>query len=183
MKKLLSVLTILLLSNGVFAQIFLSPQGQCEVSFFSSTPVEDIIAVNNVSQPILNAATNAFQIKISMINFKFEKPLMEEHFNENYVETEKYPHAIFKGKINEKIDYTKDGEHKVTVTGTLSLHGVDQIRTIPGTLTIKNGKIAISSVFKIIFADHNITIENYYIGILPDHTEVKVNAVLEPYKK
>lgn len=181
MRKLIAVAAILFATKVSFSQVFMAPKGQCEISFFSPTPVEDISAVNKQEQPILNAATNAFQIRVSMIFFKFEKPLMEEHFNENYVETEKYPNATFKGKINEKIDYTKDGEYKVTVTGTLSLHGVEKERTIAGKLNIKDGKITISSVFKITFADHNITIENYYKGILPEDTEVKINAVLEPF--
>ena len=135
MKKILLVATAIHFCSGVFAQVYMATK--CEISFLSPTPVEEISAINKEARPFLNTATGAVQVKIGMVQFKFEKPLMEEHFNENYVESEKFPHATFKGKINEKVDYAKDGEYKVTVTGVLSLHGVDQQRTIPGVVTIK----------------------------------------------
>ena len=108
---------------------------------------------------------------------------MQEHFNENYVESEKYPHAIFKGKINEKIDLVKDGEHKVTVTGILSLHGVDKERKLEGIITVKGTEISIATKFNIHIADHNIKVPSLYIKNIAEDVEVKLNATLEPYKK
>lgn len=182
MKKSVLVLAVITaFIPRMSAQIFMAKT--CEISFFSPTPVEDIAAVTKIAKPLLNTQTQDVQIKIPMTSFIFKKPLMQEHFNENYVETEKYPAAIFKSKINEKIDFTKDGEYNVTVTGILSLHGVDKEYTFPGKLVIKGDQITISSTFRIKFADHNIVIPGLYSGIIPADTEVKINAVLEPFKK
>jgi hypothetical protein len=181
MKKLiLSSIAVILCAN-VFAQIYIAKT--CVISFLSKTPVEDIAGVNSQTKPLLNTATGDIQMKIAMTGFIFEKPLMQEHFNENYVESEKFPVAIFKGKINEKVDYTKDGEYKVTVTGKLNLHGVEKDRTIDGVVSIKGGVISLSSNFKIKFADHNIIIPGLYSGIIPEDTDVKLDATMEPFKK
>ena len=181
MKKiLLSAASILLFAN-LSAQIYIAKT--CTISFFSKTPVEDIAGVNSSTKPLLNSGTGDIQMKIAMTGFIFEKPLMQEHFNENYVESEKFPVAIFKGKINEKVDYTKDGEYKVTVTGKLNLHGVEKDRTIDGVVTIKGGVISLSSSFKIKFADHNVVIPGLYSGIIPEDTDVKLEATMEPFKK
>ena len=131
MKKLLVLIITIAANTGMFAQIYIAKT--CEISFFSSSPLENIEAINKAAKPLLNIATNDIQIKIAISAFVFAKPLMQEHFNENYMESDKFPNAIFKGKINEKLDWTKDGEYKVTVTGKLSIHGVEKDRTIDGS--------------------------------------------------
>ncbi len=181
MKKIVSSLSAIIFCANVFAQIYIAKT--CEISFFSKTAVEDIAAVNKSTKPMLNTATGDIQMKIAMTGFVFEKPLMQEHFNENYVESEKFPVATFKGKINEKVDYTKDGDYKVTVTGKLNLHGVEKDRTIDGLVSVKGAVISISSSFKIKFADHNVVIPRLYSGIIPEDTDVKLDATLEPFKK
>ncbi len=181
MKKIILLSVIALMTQSLAAQIFLAKT--CEISFFSQSPLENITAVNKVSKPILNTATNDIQVKIPIIGFKFEKPLMEEHFNENYMETEKFPNAIFKGKINETIDWSKDGEYKVTVSGKLSLHGVDKDRTFEGTVKIKGQEITISTKFNIHIADHNIKVPSLYVKNIAEDVEVKLDAILTPFKK
>lgn len=181
MKKILLSTSAIFFSAHLFAQIYIA--NKCVIGFLSKTPVEDIAGINSSTKPLLNAGTGDVQMKIAMTGFIFEKPLMQEHFNENYVESEKFPVCIFKGKINEKVDYTKDGETKVTVTGKLNLHGVEKDRTIDGVITIKGGVISLSSNFKIKFADHNIIIPGLYSGIIPEDTDVKMEAVMEPFKK
>lgn len=182
MKKVLLLILLVNSSIGVFAQIYIAKTS--EISFFSKTSppaVEDIAAVNTVTKPLLNTATGDLQMKIVMTAFIFEKPLMQEHFNENYVESEKFPNSFFKGKINQKIDYTKDGEHKVTVTGKLTLHGVEKDKTIDGLVWVEGKTIMLSGALKILFADYGIGIPNL-LGIPPD-TEIKFKAALEPFKK
>ena len=181
MKKTLLLTIASALSTCTFAQIYMAKT--CEISFFSKTPVEDIAAVNKATKPLLNIATGDVQMKIVMTAFVFEKPLMQEHFNENYVESEKFPNAFFKGKINEKIDFTKDGEYKVTVTGKLTIHGVENDKTIDGTVKINGQQISLSSTFKIKFADYKVEIPSLYSGVIPPDTEIKLNATLEPFKK
>ena len=176
-------ITILLLTviNFSFAQIFIAKT--CEVSFFSHSPIEDISAINKASKPIINTATNDVAVKIVMLAFKFEKPLMEEHFNENYVESDKFPNATFKGKINEKVDYTKDGETKVTITGKFKIHDVEKEKTIDGTITKKGDELFIFSKFMLHVADYNIKVPSLYVTNIAEDIEVKLNANLEPFKK
>ncbi len=181
MKKIFLLIILAVLIARSFAQIYIAKT--CEINFFSASPVENIAAVNKVSKPLLNTATGDLQLKIVMTAFIFEKPLMQEHFNENYMESEKFPNAFFKGKINEKIDYTKDGEYKVTVSGKLTIHGVEKDRTIEGVLTVKGHVIILSSTFKVVFADHDIKIPSLQAAVIPADTEIKFNAILEPFKK
>jgi len=155
----------------------------CEISFFSASPLENIKAINKAAKPLINTATGDVQIKIVISAFVFEKPLMQEHFNENYMESEKFPNAFFKGKINEKIDFTKDGEHKVTVTGKLNIHGVDKDRTIDGIVSVKGNQLIISSKFNVHIADHGIKVPSLYVQNIAEDLEVKIDATLEPFKK
>jgi CO dehydrogenase/acetyl-CoA synthase gamma subunit (corrinoid Fe-S protein) len=180
MKKIFIIFLVVICSRA-FGQIFMAKT--CEISFFSSSPLEDIKAVNKAAKPIINSATNDVVIKIAITAFQFEKPLMQEHFNENYMESEKFPNSIFKGKINEKIDWTKDGEYKVSVAGKLTIHGVEKDRTIDGVLTIKGQEINISSKFNIHIADYGIQVPNLYVQNIAEDVEVKINATLEPFKK
>jgi polyisoprenoid-binding protein YceI len=181
MKKILLSAIAIVCAATAFSQIYIAKT--CQISFFSRTAVEDITAINTSTKPLLNTSTGDIQMKIAVTGFVFEKPLMQEHFNENYLESEKFPTAIFKGKINEKVDYTKDGEYKVTVTGKLTIHGVEKDRTIDGLISIKGGAIVISTEFKVKFADHGIEIPALQAAVIPEDTTVKMMAAMEPFKK
>ena len=181
MKKIILLAFVIATANIASAQIYIAKS--CEISFFSSSPLENIEAINKNTKPIINTATGDVQMKIAITGFVFEKPLMQEHFNENYLESDKFPSAIFKGKINEKIDWTKDGEHKVTITGTFEIHGVKKERTFDGTVKIKGQEITISSKFNIHIADYNIKVPSLYVKNIAEDVEVKISSVLEPYKK
>src|SRR3954470_16358545 len=107
-----------------------------KVQFFSETPLENISAVNSNVSTLINTNTDSVFVRMKQTGFVFKNALMQEHFNENYMESTKYPLATFRGKINEKVDYTQDGSFLVTSTGKLTLHGVEKIETIKGTLTV-----------------------------------------------
>jgi len=171
------------LTISVNAQLYRGKPDASSISFFSKSPLEDIDATNKKASIVLRTTTNDIQFGVPMISFKFPKPLMEEHFNENYVESDKYPTCTFKGKINETIDYTKDGEYKVTAKGTMNLHGVSKEVEAPGTLTIKGKEITIVSAFKIKVADYAIKVPSLYVQNIAEVVDVKVSAVLEPYEK
>src|SRR5690606_25497663 len=111
--------------------------------FFSETPAENISAVNKKVQAILKPETNEIAVRMKMTEFVFPNKLMQEHFNENYMESSKYPVGSFSGKINQQIDYSKDGTYDVSAEGSFSVHGVIQNRKLTGTLQIRNGKITI----------------------------------------
>lgn len=181
MKKIMLLLLLAVITKMTTAQIYIAKA--CEITFFSASPLENIEATNKACKPIINTATNDVQMKIAISAFQFDKPLMQEHFNENYMETEKFPNAVFKGKINEPIDWTKDGEYKVTVTGSLDMHGVKKDRTIDGLVKIKGQEITILSKFNIHIADHDIKVPSLYIQSIAEDVEVRLNAVLEPFKK
>lgn len=180
MRKII-LLAALVVSFCAKAQIFIGEEGT--VSFFSKTAMEDIDAVNKLVKPILNGKNGEIAFKVTNIAFKFKSALMEEHFNENYMESEKYPHTIFKGKINETIDYTKEGENNVTVTGKMNMHGVEKDVTYKGKLIIKGGKVMLECTFKVKLADYNIKVPSVVGANIAEDIEIKVNSTLIPYKK
>lgn len=179
MKKMIFALALLAFGYAK-AQIYVSKS--CEISFFSSAPLENITAVDKATKPLLNTANGEVKFKITIKGFTFEKQLMQEHFNENYMESEKYPYAEFKGNINEKVDYTKDGTTDVTVTGKMTIHGVEKERTIKGKITVKGKEITIECKFDVALKDHNITVPELMFQKIAETVEVKVNAVLVPLK-
>ncbi len=183
MKKAIVLIT-LFLSFISQAQIFTAKSGSTSVGFYSKAPMEDIEAINKGNTVVvLKASTGDIQMSISMLGFKFKNGLMEEHFNENYVETEKYPNAVFKGKITEVIDYSKDGEYTVTVTGKMEIHGVTKDVTITGTLQKTGNEIKLSSKFKIRVADYKIKVPSMYVSNIAEEVDVTFSSVLEPYQK
>ncbi len=179
MRLILSSFVFCILSSMLNAQIYLAKSS--EISFFSSTPMEDIQAVNKSAKPILDVSTGDVQVKISIQGFVFPKPLMQEHFNENYLESDKYPDAVYKGKINEKVDYTKDGVNKVNVTGKLKMHGVEKDLAFSGTVTVSGKQVTLDSKFKIHIADYNIKVPSLVVKNIAEDVEVKMTAILEPY--
>lgn len=154
-----------------------------EVTFFSKAPIENIDATSKSMNSILNTSNGEIVFIVPMTSFNFKKLLMQEHFNEKYVESDKYPNAAYKGKINDSIDYAKDGEYEIASTGTLTIHGVDQPRTEKGELKIKDGKISIQSEFNVALKEFNIQIPKLVIKNISDSVKVNFNAEYIPYKK
>ena len=183
MKHILTFGLLFSIAVSVNAQIYKSKDKGVVVSFFSTTPIEDIDAKNNACSSFLNSTTDTIVFKIPNNAFVFPKSLMQEHFNENYMETPKYPYATFKGKINEDVDYTKEGTYKVTCTGMLKMHGVEQLRTIEGTVTVKGEELTILSNFNVKLADHKIDVPKLVTEKIAESILVKVNAQYTPYKK
>ena len=176
MKQLFFAAVLLIGFNSFNAQIYTSKEGGTNISFFSKAPMEDIEAVNKSAIIVLQPSTSDLQVSVSVMNFKFKNALMEEHFNENYMETEKYPKTIFKGKINETLDYTKDGENKVTVTGKLEMHGVTKDVTISGTLNKTGNQLKLNAKFKVKVADYNIKVPSMYVKNIAEEVEVTING-------
>jgi hypothetical protein len=161
--------------------IYLATGGNC--SFFSSTPVEDIDAHSESLNSVINTATGEIQFKVPMKSFKFKKALMQEHFNEKYIESDKFPYATFKGKINELIDYTKDGVYDISTTGVFNVHGVDHLHTEKGRIIVKAGTFTIESSFKVMLKDHHIVIPRIVVANISEVIDVKINCNYSPYKK
>ena len=152
------------------------------VTIYSKAPVEDIDARSDKGTSVFNTATGELAFSVPIRSFKFDKARMQEHFNENYMESDKYPQATFKGKINEKPDVTKDGTYPVTAAGIFEVHGVKQTRTITGKLTVKGGAISLSSEFMVACKDHQIEIPKLVFYNIAENIRVQVNATYAPYK-
>lgn len=164
-KNLMMIRNILLISAllGVFicqvkGQKVYTKNGK--VTFYSKAPLENIDAVNKSATAILFTKTGAIQVSVSIKGFEFEKALMQEHFNENYLESDKYPRAVFSGNVqqNEKINYSNDGMYMVTVKGSLMIHNVS--RDIEA-----QGKIIIVNTIPRLIAEFNVSLEVYNITI------------------
>jgi hypothetical protein len=148
------------------------------VSFYSYTPLENISAKDSVATMLLNSKTGDVIANISIKGFVFPNALMQEHFNENYMESDKFPMGSFKGKINETIDYTKDGSTAITMTGTLTIHGVSKPRTISGTLVVKGSKVTVDTKFSVALADHNIAVPTAVGAKIAESIDVTVHSEL-----
>lgn len=156
MKKILILFVLCALCIGVQAQkVFQTKSGK--IKFYSSAPLENIEAINNqVDSKLATNGQTTFMLGIK--GFRFENATMQEHFNENYMESTKFPKAVFLGNITNiaSVNFDKDGSYKVSVTGDLEIHGVKKKITIEGTIDIKAGKVAVKSKFNIKLSDFNI---------------------------
>jgi hypothetical protein len=170
---------LFLFSIGAAAQKAYTKNGL--VSFFSSTKMEDIKADNNQVLCVLNTQNGELQFSLLNKGFHFAKALMEEHFNENYIESSKFPKSTFKGTIADisKVNFTKDGVYAITVKGDLTMHGVTKNITAPGTITIKGGKINAASKFMAKLADYKISIPGTVKNNISDSIEITVNCNLD----
>jgi hypothetical protein len=161
--------------------IFTCKEGK--VSFFSEAPMENIEAHSTSVNSFLNTSTKEVAFIISIRGFRFAKSLMQEHFNEKYLESDKYPNATFKGKINEEVDFTKDGIYLVTSTGKMNIHGVEKQITHTGKLTVKKNEINLVSDFDVAIKDYNITIPKLLFQNIADTVRVKMDVNYIPYQK
>lgn len=183
MKKIILTAIVLFAASALFAQKYITKNGH--ISFYSETPLEKIEAHNKQVNSALDVTTGDFVFKLLMKSFEFEKALMQEHFNENYVESDKYPNAEFKGKVvdHTKIDFKKNGKHDVIVEGDLTIHGVTKKVKEKGSLEIKDGKIMANSTISVKPADYEIKIPKAVVANIAETMDVKVNATLEEFKK
>jgi polyisoprenoid-binding protein YceI len=185
MKKLIIAFCILAVSGvEVFAQgKYFSREGK--IQFFSKAPMEDIEAINRKATAVLDTETGKLEFSVLMKAFEFEKALMMEHFNENYVESNKFPKAIFKGSVSDAsaVKWDKDGSYPVTVKGTMELHGVTKDVEAPGTFLIKDGKLNGKSEFNLNIKDYNIQIPSVVKDKIAEVVKITVDINYEPLKK
>src|SRR5689334_2658505 len=151
------------------------------ISFYSSAPLEKIEAHNTSGNSVLVAETGQLEFAVLMKAFGFEKALMEEHFNENYVESSKFPKSTFKGKIENisSVDFTKDGIYPVTVSGKFTLHGVTKDINTSGTIEIKNGEVKAKSEFTILIADYEIEIPKLVADKVAREVKITINVTYQ----
>lgn len=131
-----------------------------KVTFYSHTDVEDIRAENNKVSSILDSKTGKIAIELLIKSFHFEKALMEEHFNENYMESDKFPKSKFDGTIDNinEVDFSKNGTYNIKISGNLTIKDKTNKINTTGTLKVDGNKVTGNTVFKIMLADYNVSI-------------------------
>lgn len=161
---------------------FITQNGK--VHFYSKTPLEDIEANTQSAIGVFYTATKKVQAKIPIQSFEFKQKLMQEHFNENYLESDKYPYGSLDATIVENIDFTKNGVCDITISGTLDIHGIKKTRDIKAKLTIADGapkNVTASFIVKLV--DHKIKIPKAVILNIAEVITVDVNFDLVKYEK
>jgi polyisoprenoid-binding protein YceI len=161
---------------AVQAQTFMSSNGN--VSFYSKAPLEDIEAHSQQMSGIIKADTREVAFSMPMKSFQFKKSLMQQHFNEKFIESDKYPKATFTGKLTDNTDLSKPGTYNVSVQGKLTIHGVTKERTIKGTVVSDGNKLQLTSDFKVKVADHNIRIPKLVFENIAEVVDVKLDMTL-----
>jgi len=160
----------------VSAQKYFSKSGN--VSFYSEAPMEKIEAQNASASTAIDASTGAMEWAVLIQGFKFEKSLMQEHFNENYMESATYPKAKFKGKIDniKDVNFKKDGTYEVTASGQMEIHGVTQPITSKGVIIVKDGVVTSKSKFSVLVADYDIEIPKLVADNISKSVDITVEA-------
>ncbi len=184
--------TILISLSLLFALATASAQDKYftktgKIHFDATTPKspENVDGINKSAICVLDSKTGNLQFSVLMKGFEFERALMQEHFNENYVESNKFPKAEFKGVItnNSTVNYAKDGTYPVKVSGKLTMHGETKTIETNGTVTIKNGKINTIAQFDVLLADYKISIPQLVADKVAKTATIKVDCMLDVLKQ
>ncbi len=182
LKYILTALFIGILLN-LSAQKYITKTGTIDI--FSQTPLFTIEGVNKKVASILNTETGEVVASTLVRSFKFEEALVEEHFNENYMESHKFPKAVFKGKITDykKVNFSKDGNYDIIIEGKLTIHGATNYIKENGTLSIKSGNISAKTTFPVSLKAYGIKVEPAYKKAIKDEIELKIHFDYKPYNK
>ena len=185
MEKIITAFVFILTaiwSNG--QDKYFTKTGKINFNATAPSSPESIDAVNKSITCVLDTKTGSIQFGLLMKGFEFERALMQEHFNENYIESDKFPKADFKGVVinNTAVNYAKDGNYPIKVKGKLNIHGeVKEIET-EGRLLVKDGKINAVAEFPVVLADFKIAIPSLVADKVSTTAKIIVNCLLEPLK-
>jgi len=174
---------LLISFNGLKAQDkYFTKKGK--VYFSATAKMEKVEATNRAAISVMDTKTGNIQFAVMLKGFEFEKALMQEHFNENYVESDKFPKAEFSGMVlnNADIQYAKDGLYVAKVKGKLTLHGQTKEVEAEGKITVKNGNLLLNADFDILLSDFKIDIPNLVKENISNDTKISVDCLMEPLK-
>ena len=140
--------------------------------------MEDIDAVTNSAISVFDAATGQIEYAVLIKGFEFKRALMQDHFNENYMESDKYPKSVFKGRITniDQLNAEKDGSYQVKVKGVLEIHGVNKEVEVPGLIKVAGATITSSADFRVLLSDFNITISSLVKDKISKTATIQVNC-------
>ncbi len=155
------------------------------INIFSKTSAENIDASNHEVFSMLDQQKNEFAFQVLNTGFEFKKQLMQEHFNENYMESPKFPKASFKGIITDpsKVNFNKEGTYDVIVAGDLTMHGVTKKVSIPATIQVAGKKIKGEAKFNVKLADYGIKIPSVVSNQISETIAINVNCQYEPFSR
>jgi len=172
----LLTVVLFLVFQSAGAQVYYTKNGN--VTFFSKSPLQDIEAENNQVISVMNIQTGELQFSLLNNAFHFPKAKMEEDFNENYMESNKYPRSGFKGMVTDinAVDFTKDGTYPVAVKGDLTIHGVTKTITAKGAIIVSKGTISAVSSFTVFVKDYGIKIPNIVSNNIAERIKISVNC-------
>lgn len=165
---------LLIAASVLQAQVYMTRNGF--IGFYSKTPLEDIRAETKQVYAVVDAGKKNLAFSLLVKGFTFTKQLMQEHFNENYAESDKYPKSSFLGSYTGDVDLTKNGKYPVQVKGQLTFHGVTQTIDVPGTIEVADGKLITTSNFQLKPSDFNIKIPSVVREKIAQQMDVKVSA-------
>jgi polyisoprenoid-binding protein YceI len=170
------VFFILFLSSTCLAQRRLYTKTG-SITFFSKTAVENIQARNNKVFSIWDIASSRIEFSVLMKGFEFEKALMQEHFNENYIESDKYPKATFRGVIEDGNTITLgiDKSYNLKVTGALTMHGITKQISTLATIKVNKGVVSASTNFSVLLSDYNIKVPALVTDNINKKIDISVN--------
>jgi polyisoprenoid-binding protein YceI len=182
-KKFLLLFLLAFLTITVNAQKYITRNGF--ISIYSETPAETIKADNNQVASALDTSTGEMVFEVLNRSFHFDRALMERDFNDNYIESEKYPKSSFKGKITNisAVNFAKEGSYNVTVEGDLTIHGVTKNISEPGTIQVSKDGINADSKFHLVPEDYNIKIPGIARNKIDKSLQVTVSMKYTPLAK
>lgn len=185
MKRILFISAVALcFTLQASAQKYFTKGGRIDFDATAPSSPEKIQAVNRTVTCVMDAANGNIQFAVLVKGFTFERALMQEHFNENYMESEKFPKSDFKGTItnNSSVNYSKDGSYPVTVKGKLTIHGETREVEAPGKLVVQGSKITATANFSVPLADYKIAIPGVVADKINKNAKIEVTCSLEPLK-
>ncbi len=180
MKRLIIISLLMISVLSASGQKYMTKSGF--ISFFSHTPMEDIKGDNNQVASVLDTSTGDLVFQVLIKSFHFDKTLLEEHFNENYMESDKFPKANFKGKITNlsSVDFSKNGSYEVTVEGDLTIRDVAKKMSVKGIVEVVAGGVNANAKFIIEPEDFNIKIPSVVRENIAKTVEVTVAMKYAP---
>lgn len=176
----LLLITIVSALSGFSQKRYFTKNGG--ITFHAGTAMEDIDAINNSATSVFDATTGQIEYAVLIKGFEFKRALMQDHFNENYLESDKFPKSIFKGKISNisQLNFEKEGSYPVTVKGWLEIHGIKKEIEIPGTITVKGKGVTALSDFTVLLSDYDISIPSLVKDKIAKTVTIKVKCNYSP---
>ncbi|HOZ96082.1 MAG TPA: YceI family protein [Niabella sp.] len=177
MKSFLIIFVLLLFfPNALLSQKYFTKSGI--ISFESGTALEDVQAFNKSTTSVFDVKSGQIEFAVLMKGFEFKKALMQIHFNENYIESNKYPKSVFKGVITNirDVDFQKSGTYNVIVKGVLEIHGVKKEVSTTGAFKVTENEVYASAKFNISIKDYNISIPGVVKDKISPIAKVRVNC-------